>query len=130
MDSITGVSTDAIKGEVAFSAADPTLLLESLAQLGGLHVRAAIDFGRHAFLVRISDTAIPFDRSLHGRYLLHGTRVGRSEDAFSYRMEARQDAETVIAGNFLFGVIDYNEIFRQDILQEHYRNVFSCLKKS
>jgi hypothetical protein len=130
VDAITDIGDRSIRGEVDFADADPTLLLESLAQLGGLHVRAAIDFRRHAFLVRISDTAVPFNRSLCGRYLLQGTLVSRSGNAFSYLMEARQNTEIVMEGNFLFGAIDYDAAFRQDILQDHYRDVFSCLKKS
>ena len=128
VDAITDMGSDHITGEVRLSNADPTLLLESLAQLAGLHIRHSLNFTKHAFLVKIAQIPLPADESLNGSYRLHGNIVSRSENAFSYQLEASQKNHLDIHGQFLFGVIDYNNDFQKDILQKHYRKVFECLK--
>jgi hypothetical protein len=128
VDAITDMGTDHITGEIHLSNADPTLLLESLAQLAGLHIRHSLDFTKHAFLVKIAKIPLPADESLNGNYRLHGKIVSRSENAFSYQLEASQKNHLVIHGLFLFGVIDYNNDFQKELLQKHYQKVFECLK--
>jgi hypothetical protein len=128
VDAVTDMGTDHITGEVHLSNADPILLLESLAQLAGLHIRHSLDFAKHAFLVKIARIPLPDDESLNGSYRLHANIISRSENAFSYQLEASQKNHMVIQGQFLFGVIDYDTDFQKEILQKHYRKVFECLK--
>ncbi len=128
IDRITDVGSDFISGEVKLSNADPTLLLEAMAQLGGMHIRSGSDFRKHAFLVKITNAAVPSDRLPDGRYALRGTVLSRSESAFAYRMEAGIEPEVLIRGDFLLGVVDYNSEFKEDLLQKHFREVFACLR--
>jgi hypothetical protein len=128
IDRITDVAADSISGEVELNGADPTLLVEAMAQMGGMHIRAGSDFRKHAFLVKIANTDIPAGRLPDGTYAIRGTVVSRSESAFAYRMEAGIQPGVLIHGDFLLGVVEYNSEFRQDMLQKHFREVFACLR--
>jgi hypothetical protein len=128
IDRITDAGADFIYGEVALSGADPTLLVEAMAQLGGMHIRSGSDFQRHAFLVKITNALIPVERLPDGMYTLKGTVVSRSESAFAYHIEAGMQPEVLIRGDFLLGVVDYNSEFKEDLLQKHFREVFACLR--
>jgi len=130
VDAIGGMDANRIDGEVTLENADPTLLLESLAQLAGLHIRHSLDFAKHAFLVKIAGTPLPEEKSLTGTFRLRGSLVGRSEEAFTYRLEADRENVPVIHGQFLFGTIDYSDDFQKDILQKHYREILACAKKT
>jgi len=130
VDAINGMDANRIDGEVSFENADPTLLLESLAQLAGLHIRYLLDFARHVFLVKIARILLPEEKSLSGTYRLRGNLVSRSEEAFTYRLEADRENVPVIHGQFLFGTTDYNDDFQKDILQKHYREVLACAKRT
>jgi hypothetical protein len=129
VDAIDDMDENQIDGEVTLENADPTLLLESLAQLAGLHIRHSLDFAKHAFLVRISGAPLPEEKSLTGTYRLRGNLISRSEEAFTYRLEACRENVPVIHGQFLFGTVDYNDDFQKDILQKHYREVLACAEK-
>jgi len=129
VDAVTDMSTDHISGEVSYENGDPTLLLESLAQLAGLHIRHSLNFTKHAFLVKITSIPLPAGESLNGRFLLTGSRISQSGSAFTYQLEASQGNQSVTRGQFLFGVIDYNDDFQKDILQRHYQKVFECMKR-
>lgn len=128
IDRITDVAADSIAGEVELNGADPTLLVEAMAQMGGMHIRAGSDFRKHAFLVKIANADVPADRLPDGTYTIRGTIVSRSESAFAYRMEAGIHPAVLIRGDFLLGVVEYNDEFRQDLLQKHFREVFTCLR--
>lgn len=128
LDRITDAGADFISGEVKLYGADPTLLLEAMAQLGGMHIRSGSDFQKHAFLVKITNTVIPADRLPDGTYTMKGTIVSRSASAFSFRMEAGIEQEVLIRGDFLLGVVDYDSEFKEDLLQKHFREVFACLR--
>ena len=129
LDAVNDMSADMIEGQVYLENADPTLLLESLAQLAGLHIRHSLAFARHAFLVKVAGMPLPAEKSLTGTYCLRGSLVGRSKDAFTYRVEASRGNVPISQGQFLFGTIDYNDDFQKDILQTHYRKVLACVKR-
>lgn len=128
IDRITEVAADSISGEAELTGADPTLLVEAMAQLGGIHIRAGSDFRKHAFLVKVANADVPAGRLPDGTYTVRGTVVSRSESAFAYRMEAGMQPGVLIQGDFLLGVVEYNDEFRQDLLQRHFREVFACLR--
>ena len=71
---------------------------------------------------------MPAQAELDGTYTLSGTLVNRSSSAFSYTLQAKRGGSVRIEGEFLFATVDYDKVFKREILQEHYRNVFSCLR--
>ena len=85
------------------------------------------DFQRHAFLLKINQCLMPSQTDLLGTYHLSGDLVSRSESAFSYGLQAEKQGRVQIQGSFLFAAVDYDSHFRQEILQQHYQDVFSCL---
>ena len=127
IDEITETGTESINGNKKFSNSPSYLGIESLAQLGAYHVRFLTCFERHAFLLKITHCRMPAEQVLDGRYLLCGTLMNRSDSAFVYTLEAKKEGESLIYGEFLFGTLDYNDNFKKEILQNHYRKVFSCL---
>jgi len=103
--------------------------IEALAQLGAYHVRYLTDFSRHAFLLKIADCPLPFG-SLNGRYRLDGNLTGRAASSFSYDLsiDKAEENRCAMKGRFLFAAVDYDERFRKDVLEKHYRKVFKCLQ--
>ena len=156
IDKITEAAAGNIGGIKNFVAAPIYLGLESLAQLGAYHVRFLTRFERHAFLLKITSCTMPAQEVIDGRYFLYGTLISRSESAFTYKLQAKKESnsplpnfnkgqnppippllkggegglldETHIEGEFLYATVDYNSTFKREILQNHYRKVFSCLQ--
>lgn len=128
IDKITEAAAGNIRGIKNFSNAPAYLSLESLAQLGAYHVRFLTRFERHAFLLKITSCTMPAQEVIDGRYLLYGTLIGQSESAFTYKLQAKKENKTHIEGEFLYATVDYNSTFKREILQNHYRKVFSCLQ--
>ncbi len=130
LDGITEIDPETIKGYKHFERAPVFLGIESLAQLGALHVRFTIAFARHAFLLGIRRCTVRSGEPLSGCYTLLGTLTGSSASAFSYLLEASKEDRVEIDGEFLFATVEYDGVFRKDILESHYRKVFSCLTAS
>jgi hypothetical protein len=130
VDGIAEVDPGTIRGYKHFDRAPIFFGIESLAQLGALHVRFTIAFARHAFLLGIKRCTVGSDQSLSGCYTLLGTLTGSSTSAFSYLLEASNEAGGQIEGEFLFATMEYDPVFRKDILESYYRKVFSCLRSA
>jgi len=128
VDRIVQAEEQDISGLKTFVNAPAYLGLESLAQLGAFHVRYIMEFKRHAFLLKIGRCLMPAQADLDGTYQLSGTLVNRSSSAFSYALQAKRGDSVWMEGEFLFATVDYDKMFKKEILQEHYRNVFSCLQ--
>jgi len=128
IDRITEAGKRHIIGSKNFMTAPAYLGIESLAQLGAYHVRFLTRFERHAFLLKITRCKISAGEVIDGQYLLYGTLVNRSDAALAYKLEAKKGDETHIEGDFLYGTVDYSTFFKKEILQNHYREVFSCLQ--
>ncbi len=128
IDGITEVGEKHIIGTKNFVGEPVYLGIESLAQLGAYHVRFLTRFERHAFLLKIARCRISAKNVIEGQYFLYGTLKSQSDTAFAYKVEAKKDDETYIEGDFLYGTIDYSDVFKEEILQNHYKEVFSCLK--
>jgi len=105
------------------------LAIESLAQLGAYHVRYLTNFEKHAFLLKIKSCRLPASTIPAGFYTLSGELRGRSASAFTHLLRVKLAGETIMEGVFLFAVVDYDSTFRKEILERHYRRVFSCLQK-
>jgi hypothetical protein len=128
IDRIIEAEEQDISGVKTFSNAPAYLGLESLAQLGAFHVRYIMEFKLHAFLLKIGRCLMPAQADLDGTYKLSGILVNRSSSAFSYVLQAKREGSVCIEGEFLFATVDYDKMFKKEILQEHYRNVFLCLQ--
>lgn len=126
VDEITDIDTETIKGAKHFSNAPIYLGIESLAQLGALHIRFLTDFERHAFLLKINHFNMPEKPVLNRRYLLEGRRIHHSGQAFSYLLQARKGSSIRFYGEFLFATVGYDSSFNKEILQNHYKKVFLC----
>jgi hypothetical protein len=128
IDAITAVDPEGIAGIKRFVQAPSYLAIEALAQLGALHVRFITAFDRHAFLLNIKRCSLTPQQALSGCYRLCGKLTSRGGSAYCYRLEAVTGDEIRIAGEFLFATVAYDASFEKDILQKHYRKVFSCLQ--
>jgi hypothetical protein len=128
LDGITSVTESHIAGTRYFSDAPVCLGLESLAQLGALHIRRLIDFSRHVFLLKIVNCSLPAGHGLNGEYTLTGKIINRSDAAYLIRLRSEREGEKVIEGDFLFAAIDYDTNFKKETLRHHYRKLCSCLQ--
>lgn len=128
IDEITEAGFENISGVKNFADAPAYLGIESLAQLGAYHVRFLTRFERHAFLLKITRCKISAREPIDGQYLLYGALENRSDAAFAYKVKAKKGEETHIEGDFLYGTVNYSTFFKKEILQNHYREAFSCLK--
>jgi len=128
LDRISQVETRLIQGIRTFKNAPAYLGIEMLAQLGAFHVRYITDFQKHAFLLKINQCRVSSQTDLLGTYHLSGVLVSRSESAFSYELQAKKEGRVQIEGVFLFATVDYDSHFKQENLEQHYRDVFSCLQ--
>lgn len=129
LDRLVEAEGGAVAGRRHFAEPpSPSLAMESMAQLGAYHVRYLTNFEKHAFLLKIKSCSLPAKAMEGGTYIISGELQGRSAVAFSYRLQAKLAAETVLEGVFLFAVVDYDDAFRKEILQKHYERVFSCLQ--
>jgi hypothetical protein len=128
VDEIIDFGTETIKGTKHFSDAPIYLGIESLAQLGALHIRFLTGFERHAFLLKINHFTMPEKPVLNHRYFLEGRRIHRSGRAFSYLLQARKGSSIRFYGEFLFATVGYDRSFNKEILQNHYKKVFLCLQ--
>jgi len=130
IDSINEVDKDKIIGAREFFNAPIFLGIESIAQLGAYHVRFLTSFDRHAFLLKINSFFIPENEALDGNYILYGYLIKRSLTAFLYKLEAKRGYKICFKGEFLYANVDYGRNFKKDILEDHYRTKFLCLKKN
>jgi hypothetical protein len=133
LDEITKAGAESMTARKTFVNAPAYLGVEALAQLGALHVRFLSAFEKHACLLAIKRCTMTSNAFLNGSFRFHGALSGRSSSAFSYALQAVEESsartETVrIEGEFLFAAIDYDDVFRKDILQAHYQRMFSCLR--
>ena len=130
LDRIGETAAGSIAGSKHFvSPASLALAIESLAQLGAYHVRYLTNFEKHAFPLKIKSCRLPASPIPAGFYSLSGELQGRSASAFTHILRAKLADETIMEGVFLFAVVDYDSTFRKEILERHYRRVFSCLQK-
>lgn len=127
LDRVYDVSPDQITAGKVLTKAPLFAGIESLAQTGALHTRFINDFARHSFLLKIQRCTLPPGRELDGEFLIRGELTARSAASFSYRLIMETDGSPIMGGDFLFGTVEYDSRFRKDILENRYREVFSCL---
>ncbi|MDM8518118.1 hypothetical protein QUF76_18125 [Desulfobacterales bacterium HSG16] len=102
--------------------------IEVLAQFGALHVRYLCDFKSHAFLLKVENCNFFVQSLSEGKIDLEGQLVSKSQSAFSYDLSAKSDGSIVMSGKFLFAVTNYDSRFKSELLEQHYKQVYSCLR--
>lgn len=128
IDTISDIGGEHIQGCKHFVYEPPYLGIESLAQLGAYHVRFLTSFERHAFLLKINRCNVFGQDLLDGMCRLYGILTSKSNAAFAYTLLAKMEHTVLIEGEFLYGTIEYNASLKKEVLQNHYRKVFSCLR--
>jgi hypothetical protein len=129
INNITGYSGTEINGIVRHDNAPACIGIESLAQLASMHVRKLHDFNNHAALLKINDIHLKKYGSLNGDYSISAKLTSRSERAFIYFSQSLLNNDIIIEGSFIITLLDYNDKFKKEILERHYKNLFSCLTK-
>lgn len=127
LTSVTDLGKEKIGGTATFADQPAFVVMESLAQLGALHVRWLCDFSKHAFLLKVERFSLPGESRICGTLALSGRLRIRSQAAFSYDLTASGIWETPLMGRFLFSVKAYDDTFEKKILTTRYKEVFQCL---
>ncbi len=128
IDKIISYDQETITGVRHFSN-DPCFhLIEALAQLGALHLRFYNNFQKHAFLLSIKKSRLPVKKKLNGTFQLFGKMQGKADNAFSYTISYKSNAQKYIENEFLFATVPYSSQFNKTTLETHYRKVFACLQ--
>ncbi len=130
IDRITDINDNEIHGTVQLYDTPISRGIESLAQLGALHVRWLYNFDRHAALIIINNLKFTTRQNLNDTLSLYGNMESHSDRAFYYNIKALQGNKVQLEGSFLFAAIDYDSFFKREILQQHYQKVFSCLREN
>ena len=124
---ISAVTPDSITGQANLPDAGTGLVMEALAQIGALHVRYQCRFEKHAFLMRVNRYEWSGPDLGPISCVLSGRRMLDTGSASVYALLARSGAKVLGRGEFSFGVIDYDQAFKQEELKDHYQGIFSCL---
>lgn len=127
LTSVTDIDERRIGGTATFVDQPAFVVMESLAQLGALHVRWLCDFSKHAFLLKVERFSLPRESRISGTLALSGRLMVRSQAAFSYDLTASGGWENPLMGRFLFSVKAYDDTFGKKILTTRYKEVFQCL---
>jgi hypothetical protein len=129
LDRVLEVSAAGIIGTRSFIGVPAFLPLESLAQLGALHIRYVTGFSRHVFLIKIVSCSIPLRTAMEGEYVLSGNLLSRTDSSFRSFVKAERDKEAAAEAELLYAAVDYDHNFKKGILHDHYIKVFSCLQR-
>ena len=124
---VTLVDESRIRGRADIADLSSLAVMESLAQLGALHVRRLHDFSTHAFLLKVAEFSLAGQGEISGDLALAGNLVARSQAAFSYELRAETAGKEVCSGRFVFSVTAYDDRFSKDLLRKRYKELFSCL---
>ncbi len=126
---VTEISKTRITSMQSFDDVPDVIGLEALAQLAAFHARFLIELERHVFLMKIRGCTLPAGSRISGTWRLEGIRESSSDRTWLYRLTAARETDgDCFGGVFLFGSVNYDENFKKDVLQSHYRKVFSCSK--
>lgn len=129
IDRISAVDSRHIEGVKTLEGCPVAIAIESLAQLGALHVRFVTTFKKHCFLLLMPHLEILDTSPLHGSYRLYGSLTAESKRAFSYTLRATSRNRDCLKGRLVFGTLDYDARFNRERLENHYQRMFACLTK-
>jgi hypothetical protein len=127
IDSVSAVDEKRIEGLANLDSIPVSMGIEAVAQLGALHARFLTAFAKHCFLLVIECLDVAQVTSPIGTLHLHAALETRTQRAFSYAVKASARGRELLSGRFIVGAVDYDERFRQECLECHYRKIFQCL---
>jgi len=117
VERVTNILPKAIEGESRFAQTPSYAGLEAMAQLAALHVRYAQITHRHA----------PRAEHLAGCYMKSAQMQSQNSDTYAYQVKARGPQKTDLNADLLIGTKAFDDHFRIEILQAHYRELFDEL---
>jgi hypothetical protein len=126
---INRVSAEGMEAIADLHRKPPFCGLEAMAQLAALHVRHCLLFQRHAFLLKVTRGQLPRLAELRGSYSLAAERYSQSSQGFAYRVRGHRAGEQLLEADLLIGTRRYDDLFREDILEAHYRSIFNRLRQ-
>jgi len=126
LDTISAITDSSIIGYKSFSNSQVYLGIESLAQLGAIHLRYITELKKHAFLLKINHCSISDVNILEGEFQLKGHLMNQSKLAYTYSLKALRDEQLVIKGDFMFALTDYDENFKNKPYNSGIVNSSSC----
>lgn len=129
IDKISSIDTKRIDGHTHLTGRPISIGIEALAQLSGIHARFLTRFEKHCFLLMVHFFEIAAVSPAPGTLRLGAALETTTQRAFSYAVAASAQGEDLLHGRFIIGTVDYDEQFRQEHLEPHYRKVFACLTK-
>lgn len=100
--------------------------LEAMAQAAALHQRFLNDFTQHAFLLSLDECLYPAVENLHGHFRITATLCGQTQRAAAYTVETL-GPDWVWSLRLHIGLRPYDDAFKQNLLEPHYREVFAWL---
>ncbi len=130
LDRIGTIDENIINGAVFLPNNVPLFwVIEAMAQLGGMHARFMHDFNLHVFLLKINRLDFLSQITGKGWYFLWAELRAASDKAFSYRVRMTSPQDSTLAeGMFCFASRDYDHVFQEDKLKNHYKELFTCLR--
>lgn len=122
------VSGSHIGGEVRFKQMPPFGVLEAMAQLAALHVRHRLKLERHAFLLKVNHSLWPAQDMVEGNFAIWADLYSQSSNSFAYQVHARGAGGVTFFSDLLIGTKTYDNQYRKDALQAHYKKIFGKLQ--
>ena len=129
IDRVTETNECEIQGSVTHQNAPLYTGLESLAQLASMHVKWLHDFNKHTALLKINGIDFKDINQLNGNFSITGKLTARSGRAFTYSLQSAVNGDIKIEGSMIITLIDYDDKFKKEILEENYKKLFLCLTK-
>lgn len=142
LDRITARTGNSMTTHTALHDAPAYLATECMAQCAALHLRAALRFERHVFLLgmrelQFAECPAPASEAecglLTGTVACTATRTGETESGASYLVVCRLLTGTATAaihlasGEMLLSSVPYSERFPEQVLRPRYETLFNDL---
>lgn len=128
LDSIGSVDIHRLVAYRSFTCSPIWQGLEAMAQAAALHQRFLCDFSQHAFLLSLDECPYPAVDTLNGSVQINAHLLGQTQRAAAYEVEAL-DSQGAWSLQLHIGLAPYDSIFKQHLLESHYRKLFACLTK-
>ena len=127
IDKIFDLTDRSIKGSYSVEPRHKFTAIESLAQLGALHVRYLTNFEKFVFLLKVVKFNLP--DFTNGSFNIDCEIIANSSGAYSYKLMADNGSEN-INSHMIFGVREFDNSKMYTSCKSHYEKVFRCLLKN
>lgn len=129
LDNISSADATQLVAHRVFTRSPVWQGLEAMAQAAALHQRFLCDFSQHAFLLSLDECQYPAVDTLNGSVCISAHLLGQTQRAAAYAMEAL-GPEGLWSLQLHIGLTPYDDIFKQQLLEPHYRSLFAWLTKN